>query len=101
MFTLQWFLNLASFGGVAILSVPVWSLNFRRKQLHRHKVADREEHDTESFRAGGGRSSSIDTREMSRTGVLSTRPASWLDTCSSSAPLFSDSFFPTRELSVV
>lgn len=53
MFTLQWFLNLASFGGVAILSVPVWSLNFRRKQLHRHKVADREEHDTESFRARG------------------------------------------------
>lgn len=28
-------LNIASFAGVAILSVPTWSLNFRKKRLQR------------------------------------------------------------------
>ena len=36
----QWWLNLASFFGIAILSVPVWSLNFRRKRLQALRDAD-------------------------------------------------------------
>ena len=29
----RWWLDLATFAGIAILAVPVWSLNFRKKAL--------------------------------------------------------------------
>lgn len=38
---LLWWLNFAAFCGVAVLSVPVWSLNFRRKRLQALRDADR------------------------------------------------------------
>ncbi len=29
----HWWLNLATLAGIAILAVPTWSLNFRKKKL--------------------------------------------------------------------
>lgn len=31
--TIHWYLNLASAAGIAILAIPVWSLNYRKKKL--------------------------------------------------------------------
>ncbi|WP_323796752.1 hypothetical protein [Nisaea sp.] len=45
---IQWWLNLMSLVGIAVLAVPVWSLNFRRKKLQ--KVQDALSHDPASFR---------------------------------------------------
>ncbi|WP_226582790.1 hypothetical protein [Acuticoccus sediminis] len=45
-----WWLNLAAFCGVAVLSVPVWSLNFRRRRLQALRTADREAADDTDFR---------------------------------------------------
>lgn len=46
----QWVLNLASFAGVAVLSVPVWSLNFRRKRLQQIRDAEGASGSAEAFR---------------------------------------------------
>lgn len=51
MSTIPWLVNLAGFAGVAVLSVPVWSLNFRRKRLQELRDADRSSEDDSSFRA--------------------------------------------------
>lgn len=40
MSAFEWWLNLATFVGVAVLSVPVWSLNFRKKRLRRIRDAE-------------------------------------------------------------
>lgn len=48
---LHWWLNLASFLGIAILAVPVWSLNFRRKRLTALRQADRKAASDTDFRA--------------------------------------------------
>jgi len=37
---MAWWLNLAAFFGLIILSVPTWSLNFRKKKLERIRAAD-------------------------------------------------------------
>lgn len=47
--TLHWWLNLASAAGIAVLSVPVWSLNARKKKLQ--AVQDALPQDPQSFRA--------------------------------------------------
>ena len=47
---LRWWLDLASFAGIAVLSVPVWSLNFRKKRLRRIRAADRAGGSAEAFR---------------------------------------------------
>ncbi len=36
---LEWWLNLAALAGIAILAVPVWSLNARKKRLQRIRDA--------------------------------------------------------------
>lgn len=48
---IDWWLNLASFLGIAILAVPVWSLNFRRKRLTALRKADRDTASDRDFRA--------------------------------------------------
>jgi hypothetical protein len=48
---IDWWLNLASFLGIAILAVPVWSLNFRRKRLTALRQADRNAASDTDFRA--------------------------------------------------
>ena len=35
---IQWWLNFGSFLGIAILAVPAWSLNFRKKKLRAIKA---------------------------------------------------------------
>jgi len=40
---IHWWLNLASLAGIAILAVPAWSLNFRKKRLREIRDALREE----------------------------------------------------------
>lgn len=40
MFSVLWWLNLATFSGILILAVPVLSLNARRRNLHRVKTTD-------------------------------------------------------------
>ncbi|QFS83450.1 hypothetical protein FIU97_11475 [Roseivivax sp. THAF40] len=45
---LHWWLNLASAAGIAVLSVPVWSLNARKKKLQ--AVQDALPQDPQSFR---------------------------------------------------
>ncbi|HVL19492.1 MAG TPA: hypothetical protein VM422_00665 [Amaricoccus sp.] len=47
---LDWWLNLAGFLGVAVLAVPVWSLNFRKKRLQRIRDADVAGGSAETFR---------------------------------------------------
>lgn len=44
-------LNLASFAGVAVLAVPVFSLNSRRKRLQDLRDADRQVKDDGEFRS--------------------------------------------------
>lgn len=39
----QWWLNFASLVGIAILAVPTWSLNFRKKRLQEVRKALPEE----------------------------------------------------------
>lgn len=46
----QWGLNLASFLGVLVLSIPVWSLNFRKKKLQAIRDADAPETTAADFR---------------------------------------------------
>ncbi|MFT3973919.1 MAG: hypothetical protein QM699_10850 [Amaricoccus sp.] len=46
----EWWLNLAAFLGVAVLAVPVWSLNLRKKRLQRIRDADAAGDTDESFR---------------------------------------------------
>lgn len=46
-----WWLNLATFLGIAILAVPVLSLNNRKRRLQRIRDLDRDELDNGSFRA--------------------------------------------------
>lgn len=48
---LEWWLNLAAFAGVAILAVPTWSLNFRKKRLQRIRDADARGATDAAFRA--------------------------------------------------
>jgi hypothetical protein len=45
----HWWLNLASTAGIAILAVPTWSLNFRKKKLK--TIRDALPRDPDSFRA--------------------------------------------------
>ncbi|WP_417741014.1 hypothetical protein [Salipiger sp.] len=51
MFDIHWWLNLASFIGIAVLSVPVWSLNFRRKRLQQIRDAEKATSSDTDFRA--------------------------------------------------
>lgn len=46
----EWWLNLGTFAGVAVLSVPVWSLNFRKKRLRRIRDAEAAGGSDEAFR---------------------------------------------------
>lgn len=46
----DWWLNLAAFLGVAVLAVPVWSLNFRKKRLQRIRDAEAAGGTAEAFR---------------------------------------------------
>ncbi len=46
----EWALNLAAFLGVAVLSVPTWSLNFRKKKLQRIRDADAAGGSADAFR---------------------------------------------------
>lgn len=47
----QWWLNVAAFLGVLILSVPTWSLNFRKKKLQAIRDADRATPRSDDFRS--------------------------------------------------
>lgn len=47
----DWWLNLAAFLGVAVLAVPVWSLNSRKKRLQRIRDAETEGKSDAAFRA--------------------------------------------------
>ena len=47
----SWLINLASFGGILVLSVPVWSLNFRKKRLQRLRDADNAAQTDADFRS--------------------------------------------------
>ncbi|SNR44446.1 hypothetical protein [Puniceibacterium sediminis] len=51
MFTFAWWLNLATFAGIAILAVPVWSLNSRKRKLHQVRQADQSAEDDSDFRS--------------------------------------------------
>lgn len=51
MAELAWWLNLATFLGIAILAVPVLSLNNRKRRLQRIRDLDAEGGDDSSFRA--------------------------------------------------
>lgn len=62
MFDIHWWLNFASFIGIATLSVPVWSLNSRRKRLQDLRDADRTAASDSEFRSSA-RSILIDRRK--------------------------------------
>ena len=51
MFSFPWWLNLATFLGIAILAVPVWSLNTRKRKLHQVRSADQNAENDSDFRA--------------------------------------------------
>jgi membrane protein implicated in regulation of membrane protease activity len=51
MLSLHWWLNLATFAGIAILAVPVWDLNTRKRKLHQVRRAEKEAEDDSDFRA--------------------------------------------------
>jgi len=51
MFSFDWWLNLATFAGIAILAIPVWDLNLRKRRLHRVRQADKEAENDSDFRA--------------------------------------------------
>lgn len=51
MHALHWWLNLATFAGIAILAVPVWDLNFRKRKLHQVQQAELQARDDSDFRA--------------------------------------------------
>jgi hypothetical protein len=46
----EWWLNLASFLGVAVLAGPVWSLNFRKKRLQQIRDLEAAGGSAEAFR---------------------------------------------------
>lgn len=46
-----WWLNCFSFLGILVLSVPTWSLNFRRKKLQKIKDADKNDSSGNNFRS--------------------------------------------------
>jgi hypothetical protein len=48
---MEWYLDLATFAGIVILSVPVWHLNRNRKILQRIRDADRAGADDADFRS--------------------------------------------------
>jgi hypothetical protein len=50
MASLAWGLNLATFLGIAILAVPVWSLNTRKRKLHQVRQADSDAKSDSDFR---------------------------------------------------
>lgn len=50
MWTFAWWLNVASLAGIATLSVPVWSLNKRKRRLLAIKQADHTAKDANDFR---------------------------------------------------
>ncbi len=50
MASLAWGLNLATFIGIAILAVPVWSLNTRKRKLHQVRQADADAKSDSDFR---------------------------------------------------
>ncbi|MEM5582142.1 MULTISPECIES: hypothetical protein [unclassified Roseibium] len=51
MFSFGWWLNLATFSGIALLAVPVWDLNSRKRRLHQVQQADNEAENDSQFRA--------------------------------------------------
>jgi hypothetical protein len=48
---MEWYLDLAAFAGIVILSVPVWHLNRTKKILQRIRDADRAGADDADFRS--------------------------------------------------
>ena len=48
---MTWWLNLATFLGIAILAVPVWDLNLRKRKLHQVQLAENQAADDSDFRA--------------------------------------------------
>ncbi len=50
MFSVPWWLNLATFSGILILAVPVLSLNARKRNLHRVKTTDETAANDSDFR---------------------------------------------------
>lgn len=50
MFTYAWWLSLATCLGIAILAVPVWSLNARKRDRHMIQAADRSARNDSDFR---------------------------------------------------
>lgn len=50
MFSFHWWLNLATFSGIAILAVPVWDLNTRKRRLHLVQQAEEQAEDDSDFR---------------------------------------------------
>ena len=50
MASMAWWLNLATFLGIAILAVPVWSLNTRKRKLHQVRQADADAGSDSDFR---------------------------------------------------
>ena len=50
MASMAWGLNLATFLGIAILAVPVWSLNTRKRKLHQVRQADADARSDSDFR---------------------------------------------------
>jgi hypothetical protein len=48
---MDWYLDLAAFAGIVILSVPVWHLNRNKKTLQRIRDADRADADGADFRS--------------------------------------------------
>jgi len=51
MMSLTWWLNLGTFLGIAILAVPVWDLNVRKRKLHQVQQAEDQAADDSDFRA--------------------------------------------------
>ena len=50
MALLTWWLNLATFIGIAVLAVPVWSLNTRKRKLHQVRQTDADAKSDSDFR---------------------------------------------------
>lgn len=50
MTSVHWWLNFATFAGIAILAVPVWDLNARKRRLHEIRQADGEAKSDNDFR---------------------------------------------------
>ena len=50
MASLQWWLNFATFAGIAALAIPVWDLNARKRRLHDIRQADSEATSDNDFR---------------------------------------------------